>query len=173
MSEPNVYFDFTLDGRPLGRVIFRLHDAAAPRTAHNFRALAAGRGGVGYAGTALHCAYRHNFLLGGDLATRAGRAAYWPYFDDETFALKHDRPYVLSMANAGQPHTNSSQFFVTTARTPWLDGKYVAFGEVVAGAEHIRTIDALGSASGDMRAKIVVAACGVLAPDPPRVKMEE
>ena len=69
-------------------------------------------------------------------------------FDGEFRAnVRHDRPGLLSMANAG-PGTDGSQFFLTFVPTPWLDGKHTIFGEVVDGQDVLRALEAAGSASG-------------------------
>lgn len=68
---------------------------------------------------------------------------------------KHDKPGLLSMANAG-PDTDGSQFFLTFVATPWLDGKHTIFGEVTSGHDTLKALEACGSASGKTSEKLVI-----------------
>ncbi|MFC9941653.1 peptidylprolyl isomerase [Streptomyces pratensis] len=160
------YFDITIDDQPAGRIVFNLFDDVTPKTAENFRALATGEKGFGYAGSPFHRVIPDFMLQGGDFTRgngTGGKSIYGEKFADENFTLKHNKPGLLSMANAG-PNTNGSQFFVTTVVTPWLDGKHVVFGEVAdePSMELVRKIESYGSSTGKTKAKIAVSESGVL-----------
>ena len=164
MSE-NVFFKVSAGGKDLGRIVFRLYDDVVPKTARNFRELATGQNGFGYKGSPFHRVIPEFMLQGGDFTNgngTGGKSIYGETFADENFQLKHDRPFLLSMANAG-PGTNGSQFFITTVVTPWLDGKHVVFGEVVEGEDVVKAVEALGSRSGGTSTKIVVEDSGIVA----------
>ncbi len=166
-----VYFDLEIGGQPAGRVKMGLFGDVVPETAQNFRALCTGEKGVGKSGKPLH--YKgskfHRVIpgfmcQGGDFTNgdgTGGESIYGEKFKDENFELKHTQPMLLSMANAG-PNTNGSQFFITTAKTGWLDGKHVVFGKVIEGDAIIRAVEKQGSRGGDTMADIVIADCGEL-----------
>ncbi|MFF4705644.1 peptidylprolyl isomerase [Streptomyces sp. NPDC001288] len=159
-----VYFDISINNEPAGRIVFNLFDDVVPDTARNFRELATGQHGFGYAGSGFHRVIPQFMLQGGDFTRgdgTGGKSIYGEKFKDENFKLKHDRKYLLSMANAG-PHTNGSQFFVTTVLTPWLDGKHVVFGEVVEGSDLVDKIEGYGSPDGAPKAEIKITASGTV-----------
>jgi len=164
MARPSVYFDINIDGKPAGRITMELYDDVAPKTAENFRALCTHEKGFGYKGSGFHRVIPQFMLQGGDFTNHngtGGKSIYGNKFPDENFTKKHDRPFLLSMANAG-PNTNGSQFFITTVPTAWLDGKHVVFGEVTEGSDLVQKIEALGSQSGKTQSKITIEDAGAL-----------
>ena len=133
-----------------GDIKIRLFSDQAPITVANFVNLS-NRGF--YDGLSFHRVIPDFMIQGGDpKGTGSGGPGYT--FEDECHAhLKHDKPGMFSMANAG-PGTNGSQFFVTHVATPWLDGKHTVFGEVtkgqdvvdaIAGGDKIQGIEVLDS----------------------------
>ncbi|MFE2514035.1 peptidylprolyl isomerase [Streptomyces mirabilis] len=160
----NVFFEVSADGEPLGRIEFKLYDDVVPDTARNFRELATGQNGFGYKGSPFHRVIPDFMLQGGDFTNEdgtGGKSIYGAKFPDENFKLKHTKPGLLSMANAGR-NTNGSQFFITTIVTDWLDGKHVVFGEVVEGMDVVKAVEKLGSRSGTTSKKIVISDSGTV-----------
>jgi peptidyl-prolyl cis-trans isomerase A (cyclophilin A) len=150
-----------------GPVVIRLFPDHAPKTVRNFVELAEGGKqwtdpSTGqattsklYDGTIIHRVIPDFMIQGGD-PLGSGRGGPGYKFADEIHPdLRFDRPYLLAMANAG-PGTNGSQFFITVAATPWLNGKHTIFGEVIEGADVVDLISRVKTGSQDRPAEDVI-----------------
>lgn len=151
---PRCFMDVAVDNILLGRIVFELFDDFCPLTCENFRALCTGEKGLGkttgkplhYQGVIFHRVVKSFMVQCGDFAAgngTGGESIFGGTFPDENFDLKHDQPFLLSMANRG-PDTNGSQFFITTQPTPHLDGIHVVFGRVVSGQPVVMQIEEFG-----------------------------
>jgi len=121
-----------------------------------------------FKGSTFHRVIKDFMLQGGDFTQgngMGGESIYGETFNDENFKRKHDKPGILSMANAGK-NTNGSQFFITTAVTEHLDGIHVVFGRVVKGMSVVKKIERLPTDKDDKpKQSVKIADCGVLEGD--------
>jgi peptidylprolyl isomerase len=131
-----------------GTITIALKPTIAPKAVENFLSLAQKNY---YNGVIFHRVIKNFMIQSGD-PTGSGRggASIWnqPFEDEVSPSVQFDKPGLLAMANAG-PKTNGSQFFITTAKTPWLNGKHTIFGEVTAGFDVVQKIESLPTNAQD------------------------
>ncbi|THU78670.1 cyclophilin [Dendrothele bispora CBS 962.96] len=127
------YFDIAINSKPAGRIVFKLYDDVLATGQHEF----------GYAGSSFHRVIPQFMLQGGEFTHgngAGGKSIYGAEFHDGNFVLKHSKPRLLSMTNAGK-NTSGSQFFITAVTTSYLDIHHVVFGEVVEGMGVIEALE--------------------------------
>ena len=158
--------DVTQDNKPLGQIIIRLFNKRAPKTVANFVALAEGKNNkkrlkkkyIGkrfYDGLFFHRVIKGFMIQGGDpLGTGLGGPGY-KFYDEFGPGLSHNKAGIVSMANSG-PDTNGSQFFITLAKTPWLDKKHSVFGEITQGMDVIKKIAETTTSAKDRPFKDII-----------------
>ncbi len=123
-----------------GSIEIKLMPDVAPKACENFTKLV--EKGY-YNGLIFHRVIKGFMIQGGDpTGTGTGGSSVWgKSFEDEvSSSAKFDKPGILAMANAG-PNTNGSQFFITTAATPWLNMRHTIFGEVISGYDVVQKIE--------------------------------
>ncbi|XP_024898210.1 peptidyl-prolyl cis-trans isomerase-like 6 isoform X2 [Pteropus alecto] len=131
-----VFLDISIGFYPIGKLIFEV--------------LCTGKAGFSqsgvrlhYAGSIFHRLVQNGWLQGGDIVAGkgdGGESIYGPTFEDENFSIPHNKRGVLGMVNKGR-HSNGSQFYITLQPTPYLDKKYVAFGQLVEGTEVLQRLE--------------------------------
>ncbi|XP_047415619.1 probable inactive peptidyl-prolyl cis-trans isomerase-like 6 isoform X2 [Sciurus carolinensis] len=126
-----VFLDININFYPIGRLIFELYCDACPKTCKNFQFLCTGKAGFSQSGIRLH--YK------GSIFHRVVQNG-WIQGGDENFSIPHNKRGVLGMVNQGH-HTNGSQFYITLQATPYLDRKYVAFGQLIEGTDVLQQLE--------------------------------
>lgn len=164
-----INLDIAIDNEPIGTITIGLFGYDAPKTVENFRHICRqGIDGQSYNGTTFHRVI-DRFIIqggnsikiqiafqllsdlcvcscaraGGDIVSGDGRGStsiYGKYFEDENLTIDHTGPGLVGMANKG-PDKNGCQFYITTMKSPWLNGRHTIFGKVVKGASYVHVIE--------------------------------
>ena len=147
-------------------IVIGLFGRDVPMTVDNFYEICTNRNiehegiRLSYIGSIFHRIIPGFMIQGGDITNHngtGGMSIFGPKFDDENFKVDHEAG-VVSMANAG-PDSNNSQFFITTADTPWLNGKHTVFGQIMQGMDIVYEIEKQGTASGQPKQKVKIIDC--------------
>ncbi|NXD80011.1 PPIL6 protein, partial [Halcyon senegalensis] len=168
-----VYLEIAIEEQIVGRLLFELFPEVCPRTCENFRALCTGgvkspRDGreLTYKNSLFHRLVKNEWIQGGDIITGkgdGGESIYGPTFEDESFSVRHSGRGVLGMANKGR-HSNGSQFYITLQPTPYLDKKYVAFGQLIEGTEVLQRLEAVPTYNERPTVACKIINCGTFEP---------
>ncbi|XP_074663128.1 putative inactive peptidyl-prolyl cis-trans isomerase-like 6 [Tubulanus polymorphus] len=169
-----VYVDISIGDEPADPLIIELFSDRVPKTCKNFKALITGEKGTSvhnelevynlhYKDTIFHRIVRKGWIQGGDIwegRGNGGESIYGPVFDDENFSVEHNKRGILGMVNKGR-HTNGSQFYITLQATPWMNHKYVAFGQVIEGTETLKKMEDQETIIERPTKEIKIVDCGI------------
>ncbi|AFZ78937.1 peptidyl-prolyl cis-trans isomerase protein, putative [Theileria equi strain WA] len=158
-----VTFEIQKDNEYIGNIVLGLYGSVVPKTVKNFVQFCKGYEYKGkhysYVGVPFHRIIPNFMIQGGDVVNQNGTGSisiFGQTFDDENFTIKHSKRGLIAMANRG-PHTNGSQFFITTVITSWLNNKHVVFGEVLEGDYVVQAVESVGSGEGRPKATVVIS----------------
>ncbi|KAM9060316.1 putative inactive peptidyl-prolyl cis-trans isomerase-like 6 isoform 3-T3 [Megaptera novaeangliae] len=147
---PALYEALTMDYSAKFLRDTKLYCDTCPKTCKNFQILCTGKAGFSqsgirlhYTGSIFHRVVRNGWIQGGDIVAGrgdGGESIYGPTFEDENFSIPHNKRGVLGMVNKGR-HSNGSQFYITLQAAPYLDRKYVAFGQLIEGTDVLHQLE--------------------------------
>ncbi|KAM7445948.1 putative inactive peptidyl-prolyl cis-trans isomerase-like 6 [Porites harrisoni] len=168
-----VYLDVAVNQEQIGRLLIELFSDRLPRTCQNFQELCLGNFSeterhdpplkLWFKNSIFHRIVPNGWIQGGDIEGgkgTGGESIFGPVFEDEDFSIAHDKRGIVGMANRGR-HTNGSQFFITLQPAPWMDTKYVAFGQVIEGARVLDILEAQETFNERPKSPCVIVDCGV------------
>ncbi|XP_063410341.1 peptidyl-prolyl cis-trans isomerase H-like [Mytilus trossulus] len=168
-NNPVVFFDISIGNTEQGRLKIELFADVVPKSAENFRQFCTGeykKDGIpmGFKGCTFHRVIKDFMVQGGDFVNGDGTGICSIYggiaFSDENFKMKHVGPGILSMANSGKD-SNGCQFFITSTKCDFLDGKHVVFGKVVDGLLILRKIENVPTGPNNKpKIAVVITQCG-------------
>ncbi|MEE6516752.1 hypothetical protein FKM82_026453 [Ascaphus truei] len=167
------YLDITIQEKPTGRLLFELFSDMCPKTCENFQTLCTGAAGNSQSGLKLHYKdsifhriVKNGWIQGGDILSgkgNGGESIFGETFEDENYAISHDKRGVLGMANKGR-HSNGSQFYITLQATPYMDRTYVAFGQLIEGNDVLQKIEDISTYNERPKMDCRVTDCGIYTP---------
>ncbi|XP_068698073.1 probable inactive peptidyl-prolyl cis-trans isomerase-like 6 [Montipora foliosa] len=168
-----VYMDVAVNEKRIGRLLIELYTDRLPRTCHNFMELCSGQNTeterhdpplkLWYKDSIFHRIVPNGWIQGGDIEGgkgTGGESIYGPVFEDEDFSIPHNKRGIVGMANRGR-HTNGSQFYITLQPSPWMNTKYVAFGQVIEGAKVLALLEEQETFNERPKSLCVIVDCGL------------
>lgn len=169
-----MYMNIKIGDEMVGKLLIELFNDLAPKTCTNFKELCLGTKqesekndpplNLAYKGSIFHRVVKNGWIQGGDIVHGSGNngwSVFGETFEDENYSVLHTKRGIIGMANKGR-HTNASQFYITFQPAPWMDCKYVAFGEVIEGMDILDKMEAIDTYNERPVSECTIADCGLV-----------